>query len=98
MLNLFYLKRLSPRLTSRGLSLRTHNGFEAGYGQTTKSIAKLLTLLMKMGNNQIPYAHHQHNESYNCVAFVDDILSWAKDDIWSSRIEQLHEKYGLYIE
>jgi hypothetical protein len=77
--------------------VRTFDGYENGYGKTTKSIKSITTAAFgKWGDNKIPYAH-QRSESYNCVAFVDDILSWAGKDCWNERIEAMHEKYGLYI-
>ena len=78
--------------------VRTHNGFEPGYGNTTKSISEIIIAAYeKWGNDKIPYAH-QHNEAYNCVGFVDDILSWAENDYWNLRIEKMHIKYGLYVD
>jgi hypothetical protein len=39
---------------------------------------------------------HKRNESYNCVAFVDDILVCAIKGDWNKRINIMHKKYGLY--
>ena len=78
--------------------VRTSDGYKNGYGKTSKSIKNITTAAFdKWGDNKIPYAH-QRNESYNCVAFVDDILSWTEKDCWNERIKVMHEKYGLYIE
>lgn len=94
------LYNISCRLGSCAVigDLRTLDGYTAGHGMTTKTIENITDAAFdKWGNGKIPYVH-QRNESYNCVAFIDDILSWVKEDIWSPRIEKLHEKYGLYVE
>ncbi len=78
--------------------VRFSDGYKKGYGNTTKSIKSIIDAAFgKWGDNKIPYAH-QRSESYNCVAFVDDILSWVEKDCWNERIEKMHAKYGLYIE
>jgi hypothetical protein len=77
--------------------VRTENGYESGHGRSTMSINEVITASEdKWGNDRIPYAH-QRNEAYNCVAFVDDILSWAETQTWNKRIEAMHEKHGLYM-
>jgi hypothetical protein len=77
--------------------VRTSIGYEPGYGRATTSIDNIIYASnKKWGNQKIPYAH-QRNESYNCVAFVDDILSWAKNQKWNKRIKVNHLKYGLYL-
>lgn len=75
--------------------IKTKEGYEEGYGcilLTPKNISKLS--FDKWGHGQIPYSHNR-NESYNCVAFVDDILHRVKYGVWNSRIEQMHEKHRL---
>lgn len=77
--------------------VRTLKGYKPGYGKCNTPIENIIyAAYEKWGNEKIPYAH-QRNESYNCVGFVDDILSWAQYQQWSERIELLHQKYGLYI-
>jgi hypothetical protein len=77
--------------------IRTLNGYEPGYGSTETSINDIKSAAIgKWGNGKIPYTH-QRNESYNCIAFSDDILVWATKNVWNPRIENMHEKYGLYI-
>lgn len=77
--------------------IRTMDGYKEGYGKSNLTIFEIVTAAVnKWGNEKIPYAH-QKNESYNCVAFVDDILTWAATKKWNSRIEKMHEKYGLYL-
>ena len=77
--------------------VRTLKGYEPGYGNCNIPIKDIISAAYgKWGYGKIPYAH-QRNESYNCVGFVDDILSWSQFHHWSDRIENLHHKYGLYI-
>ena len=77
--------------------IRTLDGYNSGYGHCNRSIENIISSAFdKWGYNKIPYAH-QKNESYNCVAFVDDILVWAKKGYWNDRIESMHNHYGLYI-
>ena len=77
--------------------IRTENGYESGHGNTLTSIDNIKSAaIKKWGNDKIPYSH-QRNESYNCVGFSDDILVWAEKNIWNKRIENMHNKYGLYI-
>ena len=77
--------------------IRTENGYEPGHGSTNLSINEIKAAAIgKWGNEKIAYAH-QRNESYNCVAFSDDILVWAAKKRWNQRIEEMHNKYGLYI-
>jgi hypothetical protein len=77
--------------------IRTANGYEPGYGSTYVSINDIKSAAIgKWGDDKVPYAH-QRNESYNCVAFVDDILVWAVKKRWNYRIESMHTKYGLHM-
>lgn len=77
--------------------IRTDNGYERGCGSSDMTIDEIVTIAIdKWGNNKIPYAH-QRNESYNCVAFVDDILHWSSTRMWNPRIVNMHEKHGLYV-
>ena len=76
--------------------IRTLDGYENGYGATEAFTFYELVhhAFTKWGYSRIPYAH-QRNESYNCVAFVDDIINVAKTGGWSPRIEKMHEKHRL---
>jgi hypothetical protein len=77
--------------------IRTSNGYECGHGSTEISFKDIKhAAIGKWGIEKIPYVH-QRNESYNCVAFSDDILVWAKTKKWNKRIDDMHEKHGLYI-
>jgi hypothetical protein len=77
--------------------IRTAKGYELGYGSTLTSMDEIKSAAFgKWGSEKIPYAH-QRNESYNCVAFSDDILVWAAKNRWNHRIEDMHKKHGLYI-
>jgi hypothetical protein len=78
--------------------IRTCKGYEKGFGSSSTPIDKIISVaFQKWGYEQIPYAH-QRNESYNCVAFVDDILVWAATNQWNKRIIDMHSRHGLYIE
>ena len=78
-------------------AIKTLNGYSQGYGQSDRQIDDIIiSAFNKWGYDKIPYSH-QRNESYNCVAFVDDILEWANKGYWSKRIEDMHEKHGLFI-
>lgn len=77
--------------------IRTNNGYECGHGSSSLKIVDIISIaLNKWGNEKIPYAH-QRNESYNCVAFVDDILHWASHQKWNPRIEDMHKKHMLVL-
>jgi hypothetical protein len=77
--------------------LRIDEDYEKGYGECNYSIDNIINIAYKKwGYEKIPYAH-QKGEGYNCVAFVDDILSICKYGKWSKRIERVHDKYKLYI-
>lgn len=90
---------LSAWDTSVGVigDIRTDNGYENGAGACDIPIQQIeSTAFEKWGNEKIPYAH-QRNESYNCVAFVDDILVWASTGRWNPRIIDMHAHHKLYI-
>ena len=77
--------------------IRTLDGYKFGCGQCNNTINSIISAAFsKWGNNKIPYAH-QKSESYNCVAFVDDIFEWCDSGNWNTRIESMHQKYGLFI-
>jgi hypothetical protein len=77
--------------------IRTEEGYENGYGSSNMSIPEIITVALgKWGNNKIPYTH-QRNESYNCVAFVDDILHWSATCSWNPRIVNMHAKHMLCL-
>jgi hypothetical protein len=77
--------------------IRTENGYEPGHGNTGTSINEIkVAAIGKWGDDKVPYAH-QMSEAYNCVAFSDDILVWAAKNRWNHRIEEMHEKHGLYM-
>jgi len=48
----------------------------------------------KWGNERIPYIH-QYDESYNCIAFSDDLIYRIKFGEWNPRIVKNHAKYLL---
>jgi hypothetical protein len=76
--------------------IRTLKGYEKGWGECKIPISDIINASFdKWGKDEIPYSH-QRNESYNCVAFVDDILIWVSTNRWNERIEKMHEHYGLY--
>ena len=78
--------------------IRTKKGYEKGYGICCQPIDKIIsTAFQKWGYERIPYSH-QRNESYNCVAFVDDISIQASTGIWNKRIVDMHYVHGLYLE
>ena len=77
--------------------IRTETSYINGCGKTPMFMDKILSNAFdKWSHNKIPYAH-QRSESYNCVAFVDDILYFSSNGIWNKRIENNHIKYGLYL-
>jgi hypothetical protein len=77
--------------------IRTNNGYECGHGSSIMTIVEIVTAAInKWGDEKIPYTH-QRNESYNCVAFVDDILHWASHQKWNPRIVDMHAKHGLCL-
>ena len=77
--------------------IKTDNGYEQGFGSSNMNFNDILDIAVsKWGNEKIPYAH-QRNESYNCVAFVDDILIRVRDGIWNKRIVDLHDKHRLVL-
>ena len=76
--------------------IRTLDGYHSGNGECNTPIKKIVTdAFSKWGSDKIPYTH-QREESYNCVAFVDDILEWASKGHWNDRIIARQEKHGLY--
>ena len=77
--------------------IRTEDGYKDGYGISYMSMNNVTkNAFSKWGNNKIPYTH-QYSESYNCVAFVDDILYFLVNNTWNKRIESNHIKFGLYL-
>ena len=77
--------------------IRTNEGYECGYGYSNLTITEIVfAAINKWGNEKIPYSH-QRNESYNCVAFVDDILYWASRQTWNPRIIDMHKKHRLCL-
>jgi len=77
--------------------IRTSLGYEPGFGKCDMKFDDIVKIAFKKwGYEQIPYAH-QRNESYNCVAFVDDILIMVRDGIWNKRIIDMHEKHRLVL-
>ena len=75
--------------------IKTNNGYEIGHGSSTIVINDIIDIAFnKWGYEQIPYTH-QKRESYNCVAFVDDILHICKYHTWNPRIFDMHSKYQL---
>jgi hypothetical protein len=77
--------------------IRTSLGYEEGFGKCDMKFDDIVKIAFeKWGYEQIPYAH-QRNESYNCVAFVDDILIMVRDGIWNKRIIDMHEKHRLVL-
>jgi hypothetical protein len=93
---LYIVKAWSDSIAVIG-DIRTIKGYEPGHGSTDLSLSDIKSVaIKKWGNENVPYAH-QRNESYNCVAFVDDILVWAATKRWNRRIEKMHAKHGLHM-
>ena len=77
--------------------VRSINGYIDVTGKFTKDFDRFLeNVTEKWGNETIPYCHNR-NESYNCVAFTDDVLYYCKYGVWNPRVVQNHEKYKLTV-
>jgi hypothetical protein len=59
---------------------------------TELMVEELYSLVEKWIN--MPYSHG-YQESYNCIAFVDDIIYNIKYGVWNPRIVANHKKYNL---
>jgi hypothetical protein len=72
--------------------------YEKGCGTITDRNITLIDIgqaaIKKWGEAKIPYSHG-FEASYNCYAFTDDIIHWAKYGTWNPRIESCHTKYKL---
>ena len=92
---LYYIPEWSDSAAVIG-DIKTLDGLHSGYGECNIPIKNIIsTAFNKWGFDRIPYVH-QRNESYNCVGFVDDILTWADKGYWNDRIESMHKKHGLF--
>lgn len=70
--------------------------YEEGYGQSDLTISQISTIAFEKWFNKIPYIH-QRDESYNCIAFSDDLLYFLKYKKWNPRIIENHKKHGLVL-